>query len=362
MDNYYREDNISAADARFEAQKIAFAPFTFQAAYTMVRLGILDVLLKSGEGGLSEKDISEKCFISAYGVSVLTQVGLGLGILKLNGEDRLVLGKTGYFLADDYLTKVNMDFMQNVCYDGAKYLEESILTGKPAGLKTFGENWKTVYEALSSLPEKARSSWFAFDHNYSDNIFPEALDIVFSGRPKKLYDIGGNTARWAISCVRHDPDVEVTIIDLPGQTAVAEKNAAKEGFSGRIRTYPADILAENTVIPSGADAVWMSQFLDCFSPEEITAICSKVADSVSADTKVYVLEPLIDKQRFRASSFCLQETSLYFTCIANGNSRMYTYGDIVPAIEKGGLKLETAHHNLGIFSYTLLVFRGNGEC
>lgn len=357
MDNYYQEDNISAVDARFEAQKIAFAPFSFQAAYSMIRLGMLAELLKSGERGLTEGEISEKCSVSAYGVSVLIQIGLGLGILKINGDNRFVLGKIGCFLADDYLTKVNMDFMQDVCYDGAKYLEESIRTGKPAGLKTFGEKWKTVYEALSSLPEKARNSWFAFDHNYSDNIFPETLDIVFAGKPRKLYDIGGNTARWALTCVKHDPDVEVTIIDLPGQTAVAEKNAAAEGFSGRIKTFPADILADETAVPLGADVVWMSQFLDCFSPEEITRICGKVSAAVTKDAKVYVLEPLIDKQRFRASSFCLQETSLYFTCIANGNSRMYTYDDIVPAIERGGLKLETAHHNLGVFSYTLLVFR-----
>lgn len=361
MDTYYIEDTMSAVDARFEAQKIAFAPFSFQAAYAMMQLGILAALLKSGETGLTENEIAEKCSVSSYGISVLTQIGLGLGILKLSENGRLILSKIGYFLADDYLTKVNMDFMQDVCYDGAKYLEASIRSGRPEGLKVFGDKWKTVYEALAYLPERVRKSWFAFDHNYSDNIFPETLDIVFSDKPAKLYDIGGNTARWALTCVKHDPDVQVTIIDLPGQTVVAERNAAKEGFADRIKTCPMNILADDSAVPEGADVIWMSQFLDCFSPEEITKICAKVAAASCDKTKIYVLEPLIDKQRFRASSFCLQETSLYFTCIANGNSRMYTYADIVPAIERGGLRLETAHHNLGIFSYTLLVFRRNAQ-
>lgn len=356
-DDYYRNDKISAADARFEAQKIAFAPFSFQAAHTMMRLGVLAAVLESGEKGLTEAEIAERCGVSAYGVEVLTQIGLGLGVLKLNGDDRLVLGKTGCFLADDRLTQVNMDFMQDVCYEGAKHLEESIRNGTPEGLKVFGGNWRTVYEALAHLPEKAKKSWFAFDHNYSDNIFPETLDIVFADKPGKLYDIGGNTARWALTCVRHDPDVRVTIIDLPGQTAEAEKNVSAAGFADRIHTHPLDILAKDTVLPKGADAIWMSQFLDCFSPEEITGISAKIADAVTKTTKIYVLEPLIDKQRFRASAFCLQETSLYFTCIANGNSRMYAYADLVAAVEKGGLHLETAHHNLGVFSYTLLVFR-----
>ena len=355
--SYYTSDNKSAVEARFEAQQIAFAPFTFQAAVAMRNLGLLEVLLKNCGNGLSIEELSEKCNVSIYGVRVLTDIGLGSGILKYDENEKLILSKTGYFLADDYLTKVNIDFMNDVCYDGAKYLEDSIRNSKPEGLKIFGDKWNTIYEALSQLPKKAQDSWFAFDHNYSDNIFPETLDIVFANKPAKLYDIGGNTARWALTCVKHDPDVKVTIIDLPGQTAMAEKNIAKEGFSNRINTCPLNMLDPATKIPEGADVVWMSQFLDCFSENEITSIAKKVSEAISDKTVVYVLEPLIDRQRFRASSFCLQATSLYFTCMANGNSRMYTYDVIVKAIEKGGLKLETTHNNLGIFSYTLLAFR-----
>ena len=358
MENsYYTTDNKSAIEARFEAQQIAFAPFTFQAALAMRNLGILDALLKNCGKGLSIEEISKECNVSNYGVRVLTDMGLGSGILKYDDKENIILSKTGYFLADDYLTKVNMDFMNDVCYDGAKFLEDSIRNDKPEGLKVFGDKWNTIYEALSQLPPKAQKSWFAFDHNYSDNIFPETLDIVFAKKPAKLYDIGGNTARWALTCVKHDPDVKVTIVDLPGQTAMAEKNIAKEGFSNRINTCPLNILDPKSKIPEGADVVWMSQFLDCFSEEQISSIAKKVSDAISENTIVYVLEPLIDKQRFRASSFCLQATSLYFTAMANGNSRMYTYDVLVNAIENGGLKLECAHHNLGIFSYTLLSFR-----
>lgn len=356
-DFYYYEDFDNAINARFEAQKLAFAPFSFQVAYCLCKFNVLTAILKTGELGLNEEEIVEQCHISSYGVAVLVQVGLGVGVLKLDQENKLHLSKMGYFLADDYLTKINMDFMQDVCYEGAKYLEDSIRTGKPVGLKVFGDKWNTVYEALSSLPKNAKQSWFNFDHNYSNNIFPEALDIVFANNPKILFDIGGNTAKWSILCAKHNEKIKIKILDLPGQTAVADKNIAKEGFSDRISTYPVNMLDDITEVPTGADAIWMSQFLDCFSLEEITKITKKVFDAIDDNTKVYVLEPLLDKQRFRASSFCLQETSVYFTCIANGNSRMYSYTDIVPAIEKSGLRLETAHHNLGIFSYTLLVFR-----
>lgn len=357
IEAFYHDDHISALDARFEAQKIAFGPFIFQSAFAMRELGMLSALSDAGERGLSVDELSHKCGISDYGTRLLVQAGLGIGMIKKTDDGKLTIGKIGFFINDDYLTKVNMDFMQDICYEGAKELEQSIRTGRPEGLKVFGEGWNTLYEVLPTLPDKPRNSWMAFDHNYSDHIFPETLSIVFSSKPKHIIDIGGNTANWAITCAKYDPEVNVTIVDLPGQTAVAERNAEAAGFKDRIHTAPANMLSPDSTVPKGADVIWMSQFLDCFSPDEISSIVSKAAAAASDDTRIFVLEPLIDCQNYLASAFCLQQTSLYFTCMANGNSRMYTYDEIVPAIERGGVKLATAHHNLGIFSYTLLEFR-----
>ena len=39
----YKEDKIRAIDARFEAQKIAFSPLTFQAIRALIELGILNL-------------------------------------------------------------------------------------------------------------------------------------------------------------------------------------------------------------------------------------------------------------------------------------------------------------------------------
>ncbi len=207
------------------------------------------------------------------------------------------------------------------------------------------------------MPEREKKSWFSFDHFYSDVAFPEALPIVYAKKPKHLFDIGGNTAKWAIASCKYNPDVQVTIIDLPGQTAVALDNAAKAGFSDRIKAVSGNVLDETTKLPDGADAVWMSQFLDCFSLHQITKILTKIHKSITADTDVWIMEPLWDMQPFEGSAYSLQATSLYFTCIANGNSKMYRYGELVEAVEKAGFVLVTAHHKLGTNFYSLLNFR-----
>ncbi len=352
---FYKEDKISAIDARFEAQKIAFAPFVFQAARAMINLGLLAAILEGGERGLSIEEASAKCGISEYGCKVLVEAGLSFGAIKLNESGRLTLGKIGSFLCDDELSQVNINFMNDVCYAGAQKLEESIKSGKPEGLGVFGSEWRTIYEALSNLPENAKNSWLAFDHNYSDHIFPEAMEIVFRSKPRVIFDIGGNTARFALACAEYDDSVRVRIYDLPGQCKMAEENIHARGLQDRITTEAIDVLS-TAPIAKGADAIWMSQFLDCFSIEEISLIAAKVRAACSDGTRVFVLEPLIDRQKYRASSFCLQQTSLYFTAMANGCSKMYNFSEIVPAIEKGGLCLKEVYENLGIFSYTLLEF------
>jgi len=353
----YINDKIKAIDAKFEAQKIAFAPLVFQAVRALLELNILKEISESGENGLSLAETAQKTDISPYGAKVLLELALGMNIVKVlpEGEEtRFVLGKTGWFLLEDEMTRVNFNFANDVCYKGAFELTRSIKAGKPLGLEVFGHEGKTIYEVLSSLPEQVKKSWFDFDHFYSDIGFEEALPVVFAGKPKKIIDIGGNTAKWAICCCRYDPNVEVLIVDLPGQTAAAEKEIAKAGFSGRITTLACNVLNEETAIPPGADIIWMSQFLDCFSIDEIIHIMKKVHSAAAAATGVYIFEPFWDMQRFEAASFSLQATSLYFTCMANGNSKMYSCKEFTQAVENAGFNVAEALHNLGSNDYSLL--------
>ena len=56
----YKEDKIRAIDARFEAQKIAFSPLTFQAIRALIELGILNLIEDAGDAGISIGELSKK--------------------------------------------------------------------------------------------------------------------------------------------------------------------------------------------------------------------------------------------------------------------------------------------------------------
>lgn len=359
MHSYYYEDNLTALQAKFAAQKLAFAPAAFQTAKAMVDLHILEAIEDSKTKGLTIEAIIDKTGLSSYTVKLLVEFSLSLELVKIvpnSNPNAYVLGKTGYFLLNDELTKANMNFMNDVCYQGLFYLQDSLKTGKPAGLKVFGD-WDTIYQGLSSLPEQVQKSWFAFDHYYSDSIFDAALPIVFKEKPRHIMDIGSNTGKFTKAALSYNNQVLVTMVDLPQQIAMAQKNPDLFGFKDRIETFPTNILNVGEELPSNVDTVWMSQFLDCFSLDEVQGILRKIKKYVPSHCNIFVLEPLWDMQRFEAASYSIQATSIYFAAMANGNSKMYSYSDLVSAVEAAGCSLVCAHHNLGINSYSLLQFR-----
>lgn len=359
----YTEEQLSAREAQRLAEYIAWGPVIFQVSRLMVKWGVLDALRDSMDGltlneiqqkvdekmqAEAQQNGSSQVHLSEYALKILLEASLSAGTVLIDKEsDKFSLSKTGWFLLNDPATRVNIDFNHDVNYRGMFYLEEALKEGKPAGLKTLG-NWPTIYEGLSQLDPQVQKSWFGFDHFYSDHSFDKALEIVFGKKPQHLMDVGGNTGRFALRCVDYDKKVNVTIVDLPGQIGMMQKNIAGKEGAERISGFATNILNPSNQLPQGDwDAIWMSQFLDCFSEEEIYSILSRAAQVMSKDTTLYIMETFWDRQKYEPASLCLTMTSVYFTVMANGNSKMYHSDDLIKQVNRAGLEVVKIHDGIG---------------
>jgi len=344
IEKAYTKDHLSARDAQRLAQYIAFGPIVFQASRLMLKFGILERLR---EREMTLPEIAQEAGLTEYAAKVLMEASLSIGTTLIDPQtDRYSLSKTGWFLLTDPATRVNVDFNHDVNYEGFFHLEEALLEGCPAGLKHFGD-WPTLYEGLSSLPPQVKKSWLGFDHFYSDRSFDEALRIVFGYQPKRLMDVGGNTGRWALRCVEYDPDVRVTIVDLPQQLQMMQEETAGKPGADRIDGYAMNMLDPSAQFSGEPDMIWMSQFLDCFSEAEILSILQRAARVMGPASHLAIMETFWDRQKYEPASFCLTMTSLYFTVMANGNSRMYHSDDMVRLVEEAGMVVEKIHDGLG---------------
>ena len=342
----YTNDHLTAREAQRFAEFIAFGPFVFQVSRIMLKYGILDLLR---EHEMTIEELSESTSLSHYAIKVLLEASLSVGTVLVDLEtETYSLSKIGWFLLNDPATRVNVDFVHDVNYEGFFHLEEALKEGRPAGLEHFGD-WPTIYEALSSLPEQVKESWFRFDHFYSNSSFDEALKTVFSLHPSHILDVGGNTGLWARRCVEYDPSVEVTIVDLPQQLAMMREAVAETVGEERIHGYPMNMLSPDAVFPKeiDPDVIWMSQFLDCFSENEILSILTRVSTVMRPETRLCIMETFWDRQRFEPAAFCLTMTSLYFTAMANGNSKMYHSDDMIRLVKAASLEVESIVDGLG---------------
>lgn len=347
----FDSQRLSGADALMEAQKIAFAPIIFQTARLLRDWGIFELLQKN-KGGLNVDEIAQQCDITRYAVQILCESGYSMRALDFKDE-RYYLTSIGHFLLNDEMTKANMNYNHDVNYQGLFYLDEALKNGKPSGLHHIFSKADTIYPILTKLPQKAKESWFGFDHFYSDAAFNRLVEVMSQKELDSLLDIGGNTGKWALALTRSSPKTTVTILDHQEQIDVALINAKESGVEGRVKGKAIDLLDHSIAFPKDVDGVWMSQFLDCFPPEDIVKLLKRAKDALNENGRVYIVEPFWDRQSHEIGAYCLINTSPYFTALANGTSKMYRASEMEKLVREAGLEIEDELDGLG-FGHTLM--------
>ncbi len=347
-------DKLSALDSLMEAQKIAFAPIIFQTAHLLREWGIFKLLHENKKKGMSIDELVKATGVSEYGIKVLCESGYSMGALKFEDE-RYYLTRIGFFLQYDEMTNANFNYNQDVNYLGLYHLGDAIKESKPAGLQsTFNPKWETIYPYLTKLPGKAKESWFGFDHFYSDSAFSALVKIMMERAPKKLLDVGGNTGKWTMAITQASPNTEVTILDHQPQINEAFKAAEAAGVKDRVNGVAMDLLDHTKPFPTGFDVVWMSQFLDCFPPEDIINLLKRAKAALNDDGRVHIIEPYWDRQQHEIGAYVLINTSPYFTALANGTSKMYSAKDMHEYLDTAGLEVDEEIDHLG-FGHTMTI-------
>ena len=341
---------IEILQAFEKAQSIAFAPFVFQAVAAAKDCGLLQALGES-DSPLPVSALAQKVALSEYAVTVLCDILESSEVIERDENHAYRLSRVGECLIYDQMTEVNFDFSNLVNYAPLKHTLKALQSGKPAGLKEYDETWTTIYPHLKDLPQKSRRAWFAFDHFHSDSAYQAALNILKDRQVRYFVDIGGNTGRFTKKALATWQDSRACIVDLPEQIGLMRQNTNLKSLQNRIDTVPINWLDPDAqpLIKEKVDLIWMSQFLDCFSRAEAVSILKRVKNLARQNgATVAILEPLVDHQRNRAATLSIACSSLYFSCLANGNSKFFSSEELRGIIDESGLVVESVHEPIGV--------------
>lgn len=322
------------------------APFAFQAARAARELGLLSAVATAGSKGADADALAADTGLPETSVAVLLDACLAAELLVEVAPHVWRLTTVGEVWLRDRRVALDAEFAHTVCWLGLADLTASLREGAPVGLRHFGP-WATVYEGLAALPPAVQSAWFAYDHGHSDAAASAALALLLEAAPRRVLDVGGNTGRFATRLLSADPAVTVTLLDHPDLVAEATRSFAASGLTARTTCVGLDLLDHATPLPGGYDAVWMSQFLDCFAPADVVALLGRARAALAPGGAVWVLEVCPDRQHEPGAAASLRLASLYFTAIANGVSRFYRASDLLVLAEAAGLRCAATHDGLG---------------
>jgi len=328
-------------EARTIAHAQAMAPFLFQAARAARDLGVLRAVRARA---VTAADVAQATSLPMTSVEALLDACLAGNLVTEITPDFWHLTTIGEVWLLDSQLAADTEFTHDVCWGGLADLSQALRTAQPAGLARLGP-WPTIYAGLAHLPPAIRASWFTYDHFHSDSAFPAALAALQACHPKTLLDVGGNTGRFSRLALTRLPSVHVTLLDLPSQVREAETNLAD--FHGRITCTGLDLLDHQRPFPGDMDAVWMSQFLDCFSPDDVVALLRRARAALAPGGSVWVLEVCPDRQNEPAAATSLRLASLYFTALANGVSRFYRATAYRHMAAQAGLEIVSETDGIG---------------
>jgi predicted O-methyltransferase YrrM len=153
-------------------------------------------------------------------------------------------------------------------------LKETVLVGHPPEVET--EKW------VDGRPERDEASVRAFIwgmHAIARDLAPKVAAMLDLKPVRRLLDLGGGPATYAITFAQANPELKATVFDLPMPIEIARENIAKNGLTGRVDTLAGNFL--NDDIGTSYDFIWVSQILHSHDEEQSKLIIAKAVAALN---------------------------------------------------------------------------------
>lgn len=179
------------------------------------------------------------------------------------------------------------------------------------------------------------------------------VDAVDLSRSRRLLDVGGGGGAYAIELCKRNPNLAVTIFDLPFVCSITESKITAAGFGDRITTRPGDFLADDG-LPHGYDAMLLSGVLHDWNEMQCRAIITKCAEALPPGGQLIITELFVDDDRNGPADAALMSMNM----LVQTMGKNYTWGEFKEWLIDAGLSDFTTFHFLAPAANGALIARG----
>lgn len=231
----------------------------------------------------SAEDLAAHCATSERGMRLLLDACVAVGLLSKTGDAYGNSAEAAAFLVPGSPGDLSRAIRYNRdVYEAWGRLQTMVRTGEPV---------ERPQTHLGDDPERTRTfveSMHARARAIGQAVIP-ALDLSGCAR---LLDVGGGPGTYSVMLAQQYPELECTVLDLPGVTAVAEELIEQQGASDRVKTRAGDY--RTAPFPGENDAILLFGMMHQESPESIRAILKKSYAALNPGGTVYVMDIMTD--------------------------------------------------------------------
>lgn len=240
-----------------------------QIAFTSARaimagaeLGLFDAL---DAGDKSAEEVAAACRTDLKATRQLLNCLVGIGYASFkDGKYGMVSAHKKWLTRDSKSSMVNKLAFQAMEWDLVGQLENFVRSGQPLdfhGTMT-AEQWRIYQDGMRDLA--------------ANPAMEIAKQLEVPPKATRLLDIGGSHGLYSIELCRRHPELNATILELPGALDRASAIAAREGLGERIRYRAGNALTDD-LGEQTFDVVLINNLVHHFTPEQNGEVARRAA-------------------------------------------------------------------------------------
>jgi SAM-dependent methyltransferase len=254
---------------------------------------------------------------------------VGLELLDKNGDNFKNSALAARYLvqgSENYRGAI-VKHIEHTWDRGWNDLKQTILVGHPSEVET--EKW------VDGRPERDEDSVRAFIwgmHAIARDLAPKVAAMLDFTGVRRLLDLGGGPATYAITFAQANPELKATVFDLPMPIEIARENIANNGLTERVDTLAGNFLKDD--IGTGYDFIWISQILHSHDEEQCKLIIAKAVAALNPGGKLAIQDFYLNADGASPTGAAMFGVHML---AVTPRGRAYTHAEVAEWMQAAGL-------------------------
>lgn len=299
---------------------LLFGHAAFQYLNAACELNLIDLLLE--RDAMTAEEIRGSLHLAERAGDILLLGCTALGLLRKENGRYLVADLIRRLAAEGTWSRIKdtVAFEQHIVYEAQADFVESLRQNTNIGLRRIPGDSPDLYHRLSQNP-RLESVFYRYMRSWSELANQHLAAAVDLNGAMRVLDCGGGDAVNAIMLAQRNPELHVTVLEIPASVDLSKQKIAEARMCDRVAVHPCDMFTDT--FPSDYDCVLFAHQLVIWTPEENTALLRKAFDALKPGGRVVIFSSISNDEGDGPMIAALD--SVYFAAIPAEGGMIYPW-------------------------------------